>query len=71
MKSENYDNNDDDDNDDDDNNNNNNNNNIIIIIIIVISFNGAVQESVQSPHCAAYRLQHVRFGGPGVIVCKS
>ena len=38
---------------------------------IVIAFKGAIRESLQSPHCAAYRLQHVRSRGPGTIVCKS
>ena len=68
------------------NNNNNNNNNdddddddmIIIIIIIriiriiiIIAFKGANRDFLQSPHCAAKRLQHVRSSVPSAIVCKS
>ena len=44
---------------------------IIIIIIIIIAFKGAIRDFLQSPHCAANRLQHVRSSGPGAIVCKS
>ena len=44
---------------------------IIIIIIIIIAFQGAIRDFLQSPHCAANRLQHVRSSGPGAIVCKS
>ena len=42
-----------------------------IIIILVITFKGAVQDFLQSPHSAANCLQHVRSSGPGAIVCKS
>ena len=45
-------------------NNNNNNNNII-------AFKGAMGDFLQSPHCAANRLQHVRSSGSGAIVCTS
>ena len=44
---------------------------IIIIIILTIAFKGAIRDFLQSPHCAANRLQHVRSSGPGAIVCKS
>ena len=44
---------------------------IIIIIIIIITFKGAIGDFLQSPHCAANRLQHVRSSGPGAIMCKS
>ena len=44
---------------------------LIIIIIIIIAFTGAIRDFLQSPHCAANRLQHVRSSGPGAIVCKS
>ena len=43
----------------------------MIIIIIIITFKGAIQYFLQSPHCAANCLQHVRSSGPGAIVCKS
>ena len=44
---------------------------MIIIIIIIIAFTGAVPDVLQSPHCAANCLQHVRSSGPGAILCKS
>ena len=49
---------------------------IIIIInnnnkIIIIEFKGAIRDFLQSSHCAANCLQHVRSSGPGAIVCKS
>ena len=37
---------------------------IIIIIIIIITFKGAIQDFLQSPHSAANCLQHVRSSGP-------
>ena len=43
---------------------------VIIIIIIIITFKGAIQDFLQSPHCAVNRLQHVHCD-PGTIVCKS
>ena len=54
-------------------------NQLIIIIIIImmmmmmmmIAFKGAVRDPLQSPHCAANCLQHVRSSGPGATVCKS
>ena len=60
-------NNDDDDDDDDDKNNNNDNNDM--------NDNNRIERRstrfLQSPHCAAICLQHVRSNGPGAIVCKS
>ena len=44
---------------------------IIIIIIIVIAFKCAIRDFLQSPHCAANCLQHVRSSGPGATMCKS
>ena len=44
---------------------------IIIIIIVIIAFKGAIRDFLQSPHCAANCLQHIRSSGPGAIVCKS
>ena len=44
---------------------------VIIMIIIIIAFKGALRDFLQSLHCAANRLQHVRSSGPGAIVCKS
>ena len=37
----------------------------------IIAFKGAIPDFLQSLHCAAIRLQHVRSSGPGAIVCKS
>ena len=31
---------------------------MMIIIIIIIAFHGAIRDFLQSPHCAANRLQH-------------
>ena len=60
-----YDDDDDDDNnnnnDNDDNDNNNNNNRI----------ERCKSRCLQSPHCAANCLQHVRSSGTGAVVCKS
>ena len=50
-------------NDDDDNNINNNNNNRIQ--------RRNSRFFLQSPHCTANCLQHIRSSGPGAIVCKS
>ena len=44
---------------------------IIILIIIIIAMKGAFQDFLQSPHCAANCLQHMRSSGQGPIVCKS
>ena len=41
------------------------------MIIIIIAFKGAIRDFVQSPHCAANHLQHVRSSGPSANVCKS
>ena len=64
------------------NNNNNNNNDddddddsymiiIMMIMMMIIAFTGANRDFIQSPHCAANCLHHVRSSGPGAIVCKS
>ena len=39
---------------------------IIIITIIIIALKGAIRDFLQSPHCAANCIQHVR-----AILCKS
>ena len=39
-------------------------------MIIIVAFKGSNRDSLQSPHSAAHRLQHVRSSGPGAIVCK-
>ena len=39
--------------------------------IIIIAFKGAVRDLLQSPSCAANRLQHVRSSGQDTIVWKS
>ena len=39
--------------------------------LIIITLKGAIRGYLQSPHCAANCLQHVRSSGPGIIVCKS
>ena len=58
---------------------------VVIIIIIIIALHGAIQDVLlflllfffffffflQSPHCPANCLQHVRSSGQGAIVCKS
>ena len=44
---------------------------IIIIIIIIIELAGAIQDFLQSPHCAANCLQHTYSSGLGAIMCKS
>ena len=43
----------------------------VLVIIIIITFKGAIQDFLQSPHSAANCLQHARLSGPGTIVCKS
>ena len=40
-------------------------------MMIIIVFKGAIRDCLQTPHCAANRLQHVHSSGPGAIVCKS
>ena len=42
-------------------------------IIIIIAFKDAIRDFffLQSPHCAANRLQHIHSSSPGAIVCKS
>ena len=37
----------------------------------MIALKGAVPDLLQSPHCAANCLQHVRSSGQGAMVCKS
>ena len=61
------------DDDDDSNNNNNDDDNNKIVIVIIIAVKGTIGDFffLQSPHCAAKRLQHVRSNGLGAIVCKS
>ena len=44
---------------------------IMIMIITIIALTDVIRDFLQSPHCAANRLQHVRSSGPGAIVCKS
>ena len=44
---------------------------MIIIIITIIAFKGAIPDFLQSPHCTANRLQHVRSSVPGANVCTS
>ena len=38
---------------------------------IIIAFKGALRDFVQSPHCVANRLQHVRSSGSGATEYKS
>ena len=44
-----------------------------VTIIMIITLKGAIRVGffLQSPHCAANCLQHVRSSGSGAIVCKS
>ena len=44
---------------------------IIIIKIIIIALKGAIQDLLQSPHCAANRLQHIHSSGLDATMCKS
>ena len=44
---------------------------IIKMIIIIITLKGAIRDFLQSPHCAANCLQHIRSSSLGAIVCKS
>ena len=44
---------------------------IVFLVIIIIALKGAIRDCLQSPHCAANRLQHARSSGLGAIVCKS
>ena len=44
---------------------------IFIIIRRRIALKGAIQDFLQSPHCTANHLQHLRWSGPGAIVSKS
>ena len=39
--------------------------------IIIIAFKDTIRDFLQSPHCAANRLQHVRSSGSGAIMWKS
>ena len=43
----------------------------IIIMIITIALKCAIRDFLQSPHCTANSLQHVRSSGPGAVECKS
>ena len=38
--------------------------------LIIIALKGAIRDFLQSPHCAANRLQHARSSGLGATVCK-
>ena len=40
-------------------------------IIIIIALKGVIRDFLQSPHCTANPLQHVRSSGPGAIMCRS
>ena len=42
-----------------------------MIMILMIVLKGAVRTFLQSPHCAANSLQHIRSSSQGAIVCKS
>ena len=42
-----------------------------VITMIMIAFKGVIRDFLQSPHCAASCLQHVRSSGTGAVVCKS
>ena len=42
-----------------------------LMIIIIVALKGAIPDFLQSPHCAANCLQHVRSSGPDAIECKS
>ena len=44
---------------------------MMMMMMIIISFKGAIREFLQSSHCVANRLQHVRSSGPGAVVRKS
>ena len=44
---------------------------MMMIIIIIIAFKSTIRDFLQSPHCAANRLQQIRSSGPGANVCKS
>ena len=44
---------------------------MMIIIIIIVALKGVIRDVLQSPHCAANCLQHVRSSGPGGMMCKS
>ena len=42
----------------------------VVVVAIIIALNCAIRDFLQSPHCAANRLQHVRSNGPGAIMCN-
>ena len=44
---------------------------IIIIIIIMMTLKDVVRDFLQSPHCSANCLQHLRSSGHGAMVYKS
>ena len=44
---------------------------MMMMMMMMITFKGAIRDFLQSPHCAANRLQHVRSSGPDAIMCKS
>ena len=43
---------------------------LAIIIKIIFALKGANRDFLQSPLCAANRLQHARLSGPGAITCN-
>ena len=42
----------------------------MVLLIIIIALKGTIRYFLQSPQCAANRLQHVRSSGPGAIMCN-
>ena len=42
-----------------------------MMMMMIIALKGAIRDLLQSPHCAANCLKHVRLSGLGAIVCKS
>ena len=44
---------------------------VVVVVVVVVELKGAIRDVLQSPHCAANCLQHVRSSGPGAVVCKS
>ena len=44
---------------------------VSMLVVIVIAFQGAVRDFLQSPHCAANCLQHIRSSGLGAIMCNT
>ena len=44
---------------------------MMMMMIIIIALKDAVRDFLQSSHCAANCLQHVRSSGPGAVVYRS